>query len=191
MFRSTKSNKLFPTLLSPPKKQSPANALRPQAISVFRTSSPSVISPFGRRQCSHVSPIVSLNDSPSVPATCKMTGGATPDRLRPWGAPNPCRAPSCAPVAALAIRSRCGRAQCLAATARGGSPPSRLARSRCRPSPYGPVAVGRNAWPPPPVGGSPPSRLAPPRPVVRSHRIPEKPSPIGQIIVSFAYIPHF
>ena len=160
---------------------------------------------------SHVCPIVSLNESPSVPATCKMTKGATLDRIRPVEAPNPCRAPSCAPVAALAIRSRCGRARCLAAGPPGSCAPV------AAPSPYSPVAVERDAWPPglparalplQPLairsrcgrvrclvatarGESPPSRLAPPCPVVRSHRIPEKSSPIGQIIVSFAYIPHF
>ena len=69
----------------------------------------------------NVSPIVSLNDSPSVPATCKMTGGATPDRLRPVGGSQPL--------------------------------PRSIVCSRCRPSPYGgPVAVGRDAWPQPPVG---------------------------------------
>lgn len=75
----------------------------------------------------NVSPIVSLNNSPSVPATCKMTGGSTLDRLRPVEAPNPCRAPSA-------------------------------------PSPYGPVAVGCVAWPPPPVGDPHPpgSRRRPP-----------------------------
>ncbi len=101
MFRSTKSDKRFPPLLSPPKKQSPANAPRPQAISVFRPSSaPPSSSLSADGNVPNVSPIVSLNESPSVPATCKMTGSATLDRLRPVEAPNPCRAPSCAPVTA-------------------------------------------------------------------------------------------
>ena len=95
MFRSTKSDKRFPPLLSPPKKTIACE--RPVSAGDFGIPHhfpPPAFPLSAGVNVPNVSPIVSLNDSPSVPATCKMMGGSTLDRLRPVGAPNPCRAPS-------------------------------------------------------------------------------------------------
>ena len=56
------------------------------------------------------------------------------------------------PPSPSAVRSRRGRARCSAAGPPGSRRRPPVALSRCAPLRSGPVAVGRDAWPPPPVG---------------------------------------